>query len=243
MNFEKSSSEPKLVKEYIGYLIDNTVEKLVIKIPRKRITKVCRDIQHCSTKGRVSAHGLARLGGQCISMYKCIFPAKLQLRNLYRLLATKSSWSDILILDNSTIDDLNWWYSSLSTWNGLVVQETQIDIQMITDASSIAWGAWIPGHEAQGFWNKNMSYRHSNYRELLAVWLGLISLREFLKNKTVQICSDNITTVAFINHMGGSTKELDMIARQIHQQAINMNTKIVASYISAVKNWQADQLS
>ena len=243
VNFEKSSLEPTLVKEYIGYLIDNTGEKPVIKIPRKRITKVRRDIQRCLTKGRVSARGLARLGGQCISMYKCIFPAKLQLRNLYRLLATKSSWSDILILDNSTIDDLNWWYSSLSTWNGLVVQETQIDIQMTTDASSIAWGAWIPGHEAQGFWNKDMSYRHSNYRELLAVWLGLISLREFLKNKTVQICSDNITTVAFINHMGGSTKELDMIARQIHQQAINMNTKIVASYISGVKNWQADQLS
>ena len=89
VNFEKSSLEPTLVKEYIGYLIDNTGEKTVIKIPRKRITKVCRYIQRCLTKGRVSAHGLARLGGQCLSMYKCIFPAKLQLRNLYRLLATK----------------------------------------------------------------------------------------------------------------------------------------------------------
>ena len=35
--------------------------------------------------------------------------------------------------------------------------------------------------------------------------------------------------------MGGSTKELDMIARQTHQQAINMNTKIVAWYILGVK--------
>ena len=243
VNFEKSSLEPTLVKEFIGYLIDNTGEKSVIKIPRKRITKVRKDINRCLTKGSISARGLARIGGQCISMYKCIFPAKLQFRNLYRLLATKTSWCDILVLDNSTVEDLNWWYSSLSTWNGLVVQETQIDIQMTTDASSIAWGAWIPGHEAQGFWDKGMSYRHSNYRELSAVWLGLISLREFLQNKTVQICSDNITTVAFINHMGGSTKELDMVARQIHQQAINMNTKIVASYISGVKNWQADQLS
>ena len=115
---------------------------------------------------------------------------------------------------------------------------------MTTDASSKAWGAWIPGHEVQGFWDKGMFYRHSNYRKLSAMWLGLISLCEFLQNKTVQIFSDNITTVAFINHMGGSTKELDMVARQIHQQAmkLNINTKIVASYISGVKNWQADQL-
>ena len=88
-----------------------------------------------------------------------------------------------------------------------------------------------------------MSYLHLNYRELLAVCFGLISLRLFLQNKMVQICSDNIMTGAFINHLGGSTKELDMIAHQIHQQAINMNMKNVASYISGVKNWQADQLS
>ena len=34
-----------------------------------------------------------------------------------------------------------------------------------------------------------------------------------------------------------------MVALQIHQQAINMNTRILASYISGVENWQADQLS
>ena len=202
-----------------------------------------KDMNRCLSKGSISARGLARIGGQCVSMCKCVFPAKLQLRNLYRLLATKISWSDILRLDQPTIDDLNWWYASLTKWNGLVVQETHIDVQMTTDASSIAWGAWIPGHNAQGFWNKAMSFRHSNYRELSAVWLGLISLREFLRNKTVQICSDNITTIAFINQMGGSIKELDLVARQIHQQAIDMNTKIIATYISGVQNWQADQLS
>ena len=243
INFEKSSLEPSLTKEFIGYLIDNTGDKTVISIPRKRITKVRKDINRCLSKGSISARGLARIGGQCVSMYKCVFPAKLQLRNLYRLLATKISWSDILRLDQPTIDDLNWWYASLTKWNGLVVQETHIDVQMTTDASSIAWGAWIPGHNAQGFWNKAMSFRHSNYRELSAVWLGLISLREFLRNKTVQICSDNITTIAFINQMGGSIKELDLVARQIHQQAIDMNTKIIATYISGVQNWQADQLS
>ena len=77
--------------------------------------------------------------------------------------------------------------------------------------------------------------------------IGRVARSDFLTriptNKTVQICSDNITTVAFINHMECSTKELDTVGRQIHQQAINMYTKIVVSYISGVKNWQADQLS
>ena len=243
VNFEKSSLEPEQLKEFIGYLIDNTGEKTIIKIPRNRITRLQKDITCCLKKETVSARALARIGGQCVSMYKCVFPAKLQLRNLYRLLASKKSWSDTLLLDIGTKDDLNWWKSSLSEWNGLVVQEHPIDIQLTTDAPSIAWGAWIPCQSAQIFWTKDMSYQSSNYRELSAVWLGLLSLRKFLQGKTIQICSDNVTTIAFINHMGGSCKELDMITRHIHQLAINMNAKIVASYISGTRNWQADQLS
>ncbi|MEW8544182.1 MAG: reverse transcriptase domain-containing protein [Candidatus Thiodiazotropha sp.] len=242
-NLEKSSLEPELQKEFIGYSIDNNSENTIIKIPQQRITKLRKDIGRCLRKGKTSARSLARIGGQCVSMYKCIFPAKLQLRNLYRLLASRTSWSDTLILDTATIEDLVWWKTSLSQWNGLVVQDFHIDIKMTTDASVIAWGAWIPGHNAQGFWNKQMSHRSSNYREMSAVWLGLISLRHFLQNKTIQICSDNISTIAFINHMGGASKELDSMARLIHQQALDMNAKIVASYVSGERNWRADQLS
>lgn len=243
VNFEKSSLEPSVKKDFIGYTIDTSGDKPIIRIPQQRITKLRKDITRCLGKGKILARALARIGGQCVSMYKCIFPAKLQLRNLYRLLATRTSWSDIIVLDQATINDLVWWKTSLSKWNGLVVQDFQIDIQMTTDASGIAWGAWIPGHNAQGFWNRRISYRSSNYREMSAVWLGLVSLRHFLQNKTIQICSDNISTIAFINHMGGASKELDSMARLIHQQALDMNAKIIASYVSGTRNWRADQLS
>ena len=57
VNFEKSSLEPSLIKEFIGYVIDNTGEKTVIRIPRKRITKVREDISRCLNKGSISARG------------------------------------------------------------------------------------------------------------------------------------------------------------------------------------------
>ena len=86
------------------------------------------------SKGQISARGLVRISGQCVSMYKCIFPAKLQLRNLYRLFSTKRSWSDILILDSHTVQDFYWRIDSLSKWNRYVVKHKHIDIQMTTDA-------------------------------------------------------------------------------------------------------------
>ena len=42
----------------------------------------------------------------------------------------------------------------------------------------------------------------------------------FKKNKHVQILSDNIMVVAFVNEFGGASTELDCLARDIHLMAI-----------------------
>ena len=243
VNFEKSDLDPSQGKEYIGYFINTAGDKVLITIPQRRVSILRRDIRRVLKQASVSARGLARICGQCVSMYKCVFPAKLFLRNSYRLLASKKSWSDILTLDQSTVNDLSWWLNALGEWNGLVVGDTTVDIQMVTDASGYGWGAWIPGHEAQGFWDRHLAYQSSNYRELFTVLMGLRSFRKFLVNKTVQVMSDNITTVALINKMGGAIQSLDQVARAIHVEAMDMNVKLVASYLSGVKNWHADQLS
>ena len=49
--------------------------------------------------------------------------------------------------------------------------------------------------EEQGF--------HINYLELKAIWLGLKSLCNNLKQKHIRIQSDNTTAIAYINAMAG----------------------------------------
>lgn len=243
VNYDKSSLEPSLIKTFIGYIIDNTGDKTVIKITQERIRKLKKDISRALRLGEVTARGLARIGGQCVSMCKCIFPAKLLLRNLYRQLAKRSSWSQKITLDLYTRNDLEWFFSSVSQWNKLYVVSKQIDIQLVTDASGIGWGAWIPGKEAQGFWNTRLSMQSSNFRELFAVLMGVLSFKEQLRNKQVQILSDNVTTVAMINGMGGASVQLDSVARSIHLEAMEANIGLTAKYLSGAMNWQADFLS
>ena len=55
VNFEKSSLEPSLKKEFIGYSIDNNGEKSIIRIRQQCITKLRKDITHCLGKGQMSA--------------------------------------------------------------------------------------------------------------------------------------------------------------------------------------------
>lgn len=242
INFEKSSLKPELSKRFIGYIIDNTGLHTVIRISSDRI-RTLNDISRALRHNSVTARGLARIAGECVSMSKCIIPAKLLLRNAYRLLATRSNWAQVLTLDEFTRNDLQWWFDSMANWNALIVVDKNIDVQLKSDASGYAWGACIPGQNAQGFWSHRVAKQSSNYRELLAVLMGLLSFREQLKDKKVQILSDNVTTVAFINGMGGSVAELDFIARSIHLEALEINVTLSAKYLSGPQNWQADHLS
>ena len=140
-------------------------------------------------------------------------------------------------------EDLEWWCSSMQRWNGRAVLPQPVQAQLVTDASHVGWGAHLQHHTTQGFWDSHMSNKHSNVREMVAVLLAMKAFRPFIAHKSVQVLSDNITTVAYINHMGGPIKELTNIAKQIWLQAFQYQTTITAKHLSGVLNVQADDLS
>ena len=248
INIEKSDLTPSNRKTFIGYIIDTAKQKdaIWLEIPKSRIRSVRHDIGRALKKGIISARGLAKITGQLVSMTKAVVPTKLMLRNTYRLLASKNSWSDTLYLDHSSTQDLMWWFDNLQAWNGKFIPITPPDtVQIATDASTIGWGGFIPStnHKAQGFWDQTMSTQSSNYRELTAVLRSIQSLLPFLKNQKVQILSDNITTCAFINFQGGQASHLDAVARQIWKVVVQNNIQISAKYLRGLDNVTADNLS
>lgn len=97
--------------------------------------------------------------------------------------------------------------------------------------------------EAQGCWDKMISQMSSNFREITAVWLTLLTFLQQLKNKSVTIFSDNITTVCYINMQGGPCRELSSVATQIWSFALENNIEIKAQFLCGKRNIQADYLS
>lgn len=245
INVDKSSLQPCSTKVHIGYkIVTDNVDNLVwISIPQRRIQRVRHDIQRLLGKGRTSARALARVAGQCVSMAKAIVPAKLLLRNLYRLLKTKTSWQDSLVLDTGTVEDLQWWLSALKYWNGTAVNNRAIDIQVTSDASSSAWGGHCLDKEAQGFWTPSIVHRSSNYRELLAVLLCLVTFIDTLKNKNVQFLTDNVCAAAYINFQGGPCQDLTQLAQAIWSTALENHITVCARHLAGSDNGRADGLS
>lgn len=251
LNEKKSELTPSVRKKFIGFVVetDASANEVKISIPRDRIKKVKSNIRRALNKKEISARGLARIAGQLISMTKAIIPTKLLLRNTYRLLGTKSSWQEILPLTPNVQNDLAWWLDALDHWNGKSVSSSLTEwVTLETDASLEGWGSRLTDSQgivkyAQGFWSLNMRQKHSNLREMTAVFLSLKTFINELSGKSVLILSDNISTVAYINMQGGPSPSLTNIATNIWSLIVTNHIEVKMRHLSGNRNYVADQLS
>ena len=244
INYKKSQLTPSTSIEYLGLILENDSNGVpVLKVPQKKINKLKKDINRVIKCGTVSARVLAKLAGQCNFLCKAVLPGRLMLRNIFKLIRTKVTWESPLTLTPGALSDLAWWQSAFTSWNGRTVLPGAVDATLTTDASGYGWGAHLGAHTAHGAWDPHMARKHSNVRELMAVLLALRALRPYTSNKTVSLLSDNITTVAYINHMGGPITELTDIAKDIWAELVQQNVTLVARHLSGKLNCQADSLS
>ena len=110
INLEKSHLNPQPCIPYLGYIIHSSgPEGPYIQVSPERIRKLRKDLRRALKAQCLTARALAKIAGQCVSMTLAIVPGKLMLRNIYRLLASRRSWSDHLHFDKGTISDLCWW--------------------------------------------------------------------------------------------------------------------------------------
>ena len=94
------------------------------------------------------------------------------------------------------------------------------------------------------FWSLEEQRYHINVLELKAVLLDLKSLCGAFSEKHVLVQSDNTTTVAYINAMGGiKSITCNKMATMIWDWCLNHNIWLSATNIPGSKNIQADKES
>lgn len=245
INFEKSQLEPVTKLEFLGYIIDSNGPggKPWVYISGAKLHKLKKDIKRALVRRKIQARQLAKIAGQAISMSKAVLPGKLKLRAIYAVLQTRNSWSDLIVLDQSALEDLKWWLQAVDSWNGSPLAPRTVDCQIWTDASNTGWGAVCEGVQSCGTWGQDVVLRHINEKELLAVLMALRSHAHQVSDKCVQIMTDNTTTSAYINNLGGPRSQLTELAETIWSTAISTNTYLVARHVAGVSNVQADFLS
>lgn len=80
--------------------------------------------------------------------------------------------------------------------------------------------------EAQKLWTREQSRNGLNIREMRAVLFSLRAFQVQLRDKVVQVLSDNISTVANINFQGRRSYALTKLTAEIWIEAFKNNVNI-----------------
>jgi hypothetical protein len=139
--------------------------------------------------------------------------------------------------------ELQWWIENLSQ-SGNAIDKGAVEIEIETDATPQAWGAYCQDQRTGGFFSyeeRLCGGNNINAFELFAVQLALQAFEENCAGKNVLIRSDNTTTVAYIANMGGIRSELcNDIVHKIWTWCLDRNIWLSAEHLAGRLNFIAD---
>ncbi|XP_044288290.1 uncharacterized protein LOC123024533 isoform X1 [Varanus komodoensis] len=147
-------------------------------------------------------------------------------------------------LPSSVLQSLLWWTASENLNIGVPFRPQYPTVTLGTNASLLGWGALCSGLCTQGVWNRHESRNHINFLELLAVFKALQSFEDVLCCRVIQITSDNIATVFYLNKQGGTkSPTLARLSMQIWEWCIPRDITLIAVHLAGTDNVEADLLS
>jgi len=130
--------------------------------------------------GSTSAQTLARLLGKMNSTI-CVIPSaplfcrylQMALSNTLETHSQDYKGSVTLSVDN--LEELKWWDTEMSKWNGKTLLNREIDMIIDSNASLQGWGARCGMQTTRGAWSQREATLHINCLELLVAKLAVQS--------------------------------------------------------------------
>ena len=239
----KSVLEPTQNIVFLGNIIHS--KDMTVTLPYEKVNLI---VQECLSLSRTTTEiirKVARVLGLLVSTFSAVEYGRLHYREIEKekIKALKMSCgnfdSKMLVTDIMKVD-LLWWVNNLASQKRHI-SHGNAQVVITTDASLIGWGAVYGKEKFGGRWSDSEAENHINVLEMMAVWLALKSVCKELRNKHVQIRSDNTCTVAYLNAMGGvKSQQCNNLAKQIWLWCIERDLWLSATHVPGCEN-EADE--
>lgn len=243
---KKSCVDPSQEMQFLGFLIQTL--DCVLKLPMEKIKKIRKEVRRVRRADWITLRQLARLLGLLSASIQAIFPAPLHYRALQRLKGYHprkgEKYSQRVMLNQDSREELDWWLMSLEAWNGRAIFGEMPEVEIESDASLYGWGARCGMVSTGGLWSKEERMMHINCLVLLA---GSFAIKSFLKDQVkccVLLKMDNLSAVRYVNKMGGPrSKGLADLAKEFWRFCLEKEISVQAQYIPGQSNIEADWYS
>ncbi|KAF7241734.1 Transcription factor CP2-like protein 1 [Varanus komodoensis] len=215
----KKDMTGKPVINFIRARLDSTLARAFLPQDRRHA------IAHCIARIRQTrtapARSIQSLLGHMSASIAVVPHAKLRLRPLQLFFngafrPQMDPPTKRIRLLASILQSLLWWIDPANLTVGVPFRPRYPTITLSTDASLLGWGAICSDLRTQGIWSQRDCRNHINFLELLAVFKALQSFEDVLLHQVVQVTSDNMATVFYLNKQGGTrSRKLAHLAMQI----------------------------
>ena len=243
---EKSMLTPSQNINHLGFNWNSI--NFTLSVPEDKVSglkSLCRK----TVSSLVTLRFLNKILGT-IENFRIAYPyAALHYRGIQKdvahYISKRFKWDDSITLSKKAVVDINWWLQCPLTLTSRSLEPFLPSITLTTDSSENGWGGVSSnGKEVSGFWSEEESSLHINILETKAVILAFRSLFRNISDVSILIRSDNTTTVAYINHMGGvKSQKVTKLIFELYEICIEKGFRIKATHLSGRLNVQADALS
>lgn len=245
LNLKKSSLKPQQSIKFLGFVYDTLT--MTISLPYEKIKNIKRCIQEFLKKKGCTIRDLARLIGRLVAAcpatrYGFIHTKSLEKIKHSSLRRKHKNYNKKIIIPQSVRYELKWWQRNIG--NGQSIKPENFALEIFSDASKIAWGAYCLGQKCHGFWDHSEQDMHINFLEIRAAFYALKCFAKVESNVRILLRIDNQTAISCINR-GGSVKfqSLNQATVELWQWCEAKGISVFAAYIASTENVEADEQS
>ena len=176
IGYKKCMLEPTQLIDFLGFIVDSVRQELCL--PADKTEKIRAEARKLSAATSTVARKLSQFLGKLNAATRVVPVAPLFYRNLQAALGRALEMGDqdysvSVQITPSMREELQWWETHLSQWNGKTLVTEKPSIVIETDASNRGWGATSQGLRTGGPWSKTESKLHINCLEALAAFLAV----------------------------------------------------------------------
>ena len=245
----KSVLHPTQRIVYLGFWL-NSVD-MTVTLTETKATKLKTACLKLLEKQTVPIRELAHVIGLMVASFHGVQYGQLFYRSCdnhktHALKLALGNYENLTILPPECKEDLEWWERNIETQTKkILVPKPSYELE--SDASLKGWGGCIKTPEGKsstgGNWSETERNKHINELELIAAWFTIKCFCGNATNACIKVFSDNTTTVAYLNHMGGTKTLCNQIAREVWLWCYQNNNCIIATHLPGVLNLVADKES
>lgn len=259
----KKVSAPSQVCVYLGIEIDSI--KMELRLPEGKLTKIRDLLSQVANCTVIDKKTLERLTGYLAHCATIVRGGRLFCRNLYNLYKVMHSKNlQRIRMPKSAIDDIQWWSTFASTFNGKSAIANPIcEFVMYSDSSFAGYGAHMAGDWVVGQWTTSPTPAQDDICQhtgptpdlseperlninVLEMWPVLVGLRRwahYFAGKSVILYVDNTQVMYMLSNTSSTNSKCLTWLKEIFWLCIDNDIQLLPRYISSGDNFIADALS